>query len=107
MITLLPNCKSISVAAYAFFNSLWISYCVIPSFNGELLLSKASPTVWRLTVAAIPVFIGITSPLLNKETLSPLTSCDLSITDLWTKSDDLSPTGVVDWKSNFIRLAVL
>ena len=68
MITPFPNSKSISDAAFAFFSSLCISYSVIPSFNNDILkLISFVPTVTSTFLK-----IGMNSPLLKTETLSPV-----------------------------------
>ena len=95
-----------SEAAVAFFNSLWISYCVSWSFT-ILSVDKSNTISSRLTVTPIPVLSGTRLPLLNTETLSPLFSCDGSILDFWLNTAVDPPNGTVTGKSSFIRLAVL
>ena len=100
---LFPNCKSISDAAFAFTSCLWMSYSVIPSFVKD----TPKPISFVPTVTVTSVSMGINSPLLKTETLSPVFNWDLSIFDLWLKSDVVPGTGVAAGISSLIRLAVL
>ena len=59
------------------------------------------------TVTPTFVSIGINSPLLKTETTSPVFNWDLSIFDLWSKSDVVPGIGVAVGISTLILLAVL
>ena len=100
---MLPNCRSISDAAFAFTSSLCISYSVIPSFNNGV--DNSISLVFTVT----PIFlkIGINSPLLKTETLSPVFNWDLSIFDLWSNDAVVALIAVAAGISSLIRLAVL
>ena len=80
-----------------------MSYSVIPSLAKDVV----KPISFVPTVTPTFVAIGINSPLLKTDTTSPVFSWDLSIFDLWSKSDVVPGTGVAAGISSFILLAVL